>query len=122
VRQTSAHRYANIERIYTLPRPQPAGSLVIVHLETAIRRGQTYYEWIAFFFDDKAHTEVDLNATQEVRAVELPRSHAEQCTVDLPNDDPANFITGKCCISRDNTTCDPRRLVLLNGAQCSLAC
>ena len=64
----AVRRYANIERIYTLPRPQPAGSLVIVHLETAIRRGQTYYEWLAFFFDDKAHVDLDLNASQEARA------------------------------------------------------
>lgn len=62
-----ACRYANIERIYTLPRPQPAGSLVVVHLETAIRRGQTYYEWLAFFFDDKAHVDLDLNTSQEAR-------------------------------------------------------
>lgn len=56
-----------MERIYTLPRPQPAGNLVIVHLENAMRRGQTYYEWICFFFDPAAHEELELGADDEVR-------------------------------------------------------
>jgi hypothetical protein len=60
-------RYSNIDRIYQLPRPQPAGNLVLVHLENAIRRGQTYYEWIAFFFDANAYADdLKLNATEEV--------------------------------------------------------
>ena len=60
-------RYTNIDRIYQLPRPQPAGNLVLVHLENAIRRGQTYYEWIAFFFDANAYADdLKLNATEEV--------------------------------------------------------
>jgi hypothetical protein len=64
-------RYTNIERIYTLPRPGPQGNLVIVHLENAIRRGQTYYEWICFFFDHKAHEELTLNTDQDARSLLL---------------------------------------------------
>lgn len=63
-----AHRYTNVERIYTLPRPQPAGNLVIVHLENAMRRGQTYYEWICFFFDPSAHEDLELRTDDEARS------------------------------------------------------
>jgi hypothetical protein len=68
-----------VERIYTLPRPQPAGNLVIVHLENAMRRGQTYYEWICFFFDPTAHEDLDLNADDEVRLPALLLSARGAC-------------------------------------------
>lgn len=40
---------------------------MIIHLENAIRRGQTYYEWIAFFFDTNAYVDdLQLNTSEEV--------------------------------------------------------
>lgn len=71
-------RYSNIDRIYQLPRPQPPGALVIIHLENAIRRGQTYYEWIAFFFDTNAYVDdLPLNTSPEVCARHLSAAAAQ---------------------------------------------
>jgi hypothetical protein len=60
--------YGNVDRVYLLPRPAPSGALLLVHLENAIRRGQTKYEWLCLFFDDAAEPEtIELAAEQEVR-------------------------------------------------------
>lgn len=79
-------RYSNIDRIYQLPRPQPPGALVIIHLENAIRRGQTYYEWIAFFFDTNAYVDdLPLNTSEEVCSKQCWRHghlHLTVATVD----------------------------------------
>jgi hypothetical protein len=83
VTSSNLRRYSNIDRIYQLPRPQPAGNLVLVHLENAIRRGQTYYEWIAFFFDANAYADdLKLNATDEVRTQECA-FHVQAKTVSM---------------------------------------
>jgi structure-specific recognition protein 1 len=69
-------QYDSIVRIFMLPKPNSAVTLVAISLDPPIRRGQTYYPHILCQFPADEETSIELDITEEALAARNERSKA----------------------------------------------
>jgi structure-specific recognition protein 1 len=69
-------QYDSIVRIFMLPKPNSAVTLVAISLDPPIRRGQTYYPHILCQFPADEETSIELDITEEALAARNQRSKA----------------------------------------------
>lgn len=58
-------QYKQIERIFSLPKPDDTHHLIILQIDPPLRQGQTRYPFLVMQFNQEDELEVDLNLTDE---------------------------------------------------------
>ncbi|CAI5756622.1 unnamed protein product [Candida verbasci] len=58
-------QYEQIERIFSLPKPDEAHHLIILQIDPPLRQGQTRYPFLVLQFSKEEETELEINLTNE---------------------------------------------------------
>ncbi|KAK6458700.1 DNA polymerase delta binding protein [Scheffersomyces xylosifermentans] len=58
-------QYKQIERIFSLPKPDEAHHLIILQIDPPLRQGQTRYPFLVLQFAKEEETELELNVSEE---------------------------------------------------------
>jgi hypothetical protein len=61
-------RYTSISRLYILPKSATPHTLVVIGLDPAIRKGQTYYSYLLCQFNNADEINMELEISDEVLA------------------------------------------------------
>ncbi|KAG7195824.1 FACT complex subunit [Scheffersomyces spartinae] len=59
-------QYKQIERIFSIPKPDEAHHLIVLQIDPPLRQGQTKYPFLVLQFVSEEETEVELNVSDEV--------------------------------------------------------
>lgn len=59
-------QYKQIERIFSVPKPDEAHHLIVLQIDPPLRQGQTKYPFLVLQFVKEEETEVELNVSDEV--------------------------------------------------------
>jgi structure-specific recognition protein 1 len=58
-------QYKQIERIFSLPKPDDTHHLIVIQIDPPLRQGQTRYPFLVMQFQKEEEIEVELNLTEE---------------------------------------------------------